>query len=217
MYVSEIWRYPVKSLRGEELPETEIRKSGLPGDREIVIFSPAGRVVTSRTKPKLLGLRGELGRDGITRINGHPWDSEEAGELVREATGEPSALVRHLSVERFDVLPLLVATDGAVQHLGIDRRRLRPNIVIGGVSGLEERNWPGRILAIGDVQISIVKLRERCVMTTYDPDTQAQDRSVLVRIVKEFDGTMALDCAALRGGRIRVGDPVHLLAPEGES
>lgn len=217
MFVSEIWRYPVKSLRGEELSDAEITKSGIPGDREIVVLSPTGRVVTSRTKPKLLGLRGGLRSDGITRINGYPWNSEEASKLVSAATGEPSALVRVPGVERFDVLPLLVASDGAVQHLGVDRRRLRPNLVIGGVPGLEERNWPGRIMTIGAVQISLVKLRARCVMTTYDPDTQAQDRSVLVRIVKELKGTIALDCAVLRGGRIRVGDPVQLLAPGGAS
>jgi hypothetical protein len=32
-------------------------------------------------------------------------------------------------------------------------------------------------------------------MTTYDPDTLRKDRSVLKRIVDEFDGRMALDCA----------------------
>jgi hypothetical protein len=48
-------------------------------------------------------------------------------------------------------------------------------------------------------------------MTTYDPDTQEQDLSVLRRIVSEFGGKMALDCAVVRGGRIAVGDPVDLL------
>jgi len=44
--------------------------------------------------------------------------------------------VRDDGVERFDVLPLLVATDGAIRALATDRRRLRPNIVIAGVEGL---------------------------------------------------------------------------------
>ena len=51
-------------------------------------------------------------------------------------------------------------------------------------------------------------------MTTYDPDTQAQDLSVLRRIVDEFGGRMALDCAVVRGGLIRVGDPVELSEQE---
>jgi len=35
MHVSEIWRYPVKSLKGERLQETEITKVGIPGDRRL--------------------------------------------------------------------------------------------------------------------------------------------------------------------------------------
>jgi hypothetical protein len=48
-------------------------------------------------------------------------------------------------------------------------------------------------------------------MTTYDPDTLVPDPGVLRRIVREFGGSMALDCAVEAGGRVRVGDPVVLL------
>jgi len=34
---------------------------------------------------------------------------------------------------------------------------------------------------------------------------------VLFRIVKEFDGTMALDCSVVTPGKIRVGDPVTVV------
>ena len=36
------------------------------------------------------------------------------------------------------MLPLLVATDGAVAAFGRDVRRLRPNVLIGGVEGMDE-------------------------------------------------------------------------------
>src|SRR5262249_50632255 len=52
---------------------------------------------------------------------------------------------------------------------------------------------------------------ERYVMTTYDPDTQTQDPRVLRRIVREFGGTMALDCAVEVGGAVCLGDLVVLL------
>jgi hypothetical protein len=48
-------------------------------------------------------------------------------------------------------------------------------------------------------------------MTTYDPDTQAQDLSVLQRIVDDFGGRMALDSAVVAEGTIAVGDRVELL------
>ena len=47
-------------------------------------------------------------------------------------------------------------------------------------------------------------------MTTWDPDTQEQDLSVLRRIVQDFGGTMALDSAVVSGGTITVGDLVEL-------
>jgi len=211
MRVAEIWRYPVKSLKGERVQETEVSVNGIPGDREIVVLNESGRIVTSRSRPKLLALQGQLGADGMITISGLPWDSPDALALVREATGEPAQLVQVPQPQAFDILPLLIATDGAARFLNIDHHRLRPNIFLADVPDLEERQWPGRVLKIGEVRIEMVKLRERCVMTTYDPDTQVQDRSVLLRIVRELDGTAALDCSVIEPGMVRVGDQAEVL------
>jgi MOSC domain-containing protein YiiM len=48
-------------------------------------------------------------------------------------------------------------------------------------------------------------------MTTYDPDTQVQDVSILRRIVRERGGRLALDCRVIEPGRVAVGDPVEVL------
>ena len=212
MHVSEIWRYPVKSLKGERLKETEITSLGIPGDRQIaVVRTINGRFLTSRSKPKLLGLQGSINANGIATINGHPWNSAEALRLVHEAAGEPVTLQQIPAPQAFDVLPLLIATDGAARYLNIDHRRLRPNILLADVPELEERNWPGRIVAIGDVRIHAEKLRDRCVMTTFDPDTQVQDPAVLLRIVRELDGSTALDSSVITPGRIHVGDSAAII------
>ena len=62
-----------------------------------------------------------------------------AAALVRLAAGADAQLAILDTPARFDVLPLLVATDGAIRTFGRDGRRLRPNIVLGGVDGLAER------------------------------------------------------------------------------
>jgi uncharacterized protein YcbX len=212
MHVSEIWRYPVKSLKGERLQETEITKVGIPGDRQIaVVRTINGRFLTSRSKPKLLGLQGSINANSVPTINGYPWNSAGALQLVLEAAGQSVTLQQIPAPQAFDILPLLVATDGAARYLNIDHRRLRPNILLADVPELEERNWPGRIIAIGDVRIHAEKLRDRCVMTTFDPDTQAQDPSVLLRIVRELDGSTALDSSVITPGKIRVGDQAHII------
>ena len=208
MFVKELWRYPVKSLAGEQISEARIDPLGIVGDRQILVRNSRGKVLTSRTHHRLLGLKGTLDGHGRARISGYAWDSPEALHLVRQAAGPDAELLKYEGVERFDVLPLLTATDGAIEHMGIDGRRLRPNIVIGGVEGLEERTWPGRRLRIGDAVIHVAQLRGRCVMTTYDPDTLKQDLNVLKSIVSELKGTMALDCAVESEGLVRVGEPV---------
>jgi uncharacterized protein YcbX len=211
MRVAELWRYPVKSLGGERLDRAEVSANGIAGDRVVHVRNARGRVVTARTHPHLLALHATLGADGEPLIDGRPWTSPESAAAVQDAAGAGATLAPHDGPERFDVLPLLVATDGAIAALGVDGRRLRPNLVIAGVPGLLERRWPGRRLRIGEVVIALEKLRGRCVMTTYDPDTQAQDLSVLQRIVDDFAGHMALDSAVLAGGTVAIGDPVELL------
>lgn len=211
MIVKELWRYPAKSMAGERVAEELATREGFADDRKVLVVGANGRVVTARTHHKLLGLKGSLAPDGTPLINGHRWDSAEAAALVAPIAGVGAKLIHHDGVERFDVLPLLVATDGAIEHMGFDGRRLRPNIVIGGVEGLAEREWPGRRLRIGGAVVQPAQLRGRCVMTTYHPDTLVQDRGVLKQIVTELDGVMALDTAVLEEGLIRVGDPVELL------
>ena len=217
MYVAELWRYPVKSLAGEQLQDAELREDGIHGDRRVLAYNEkTRRLITSRTHPKLLGLKATIDSNGKALINGRPWDDPESALAVMLAAGPHARLIEWDGSERFDVLPLLVATDGAIQAFGYDHRRLRPNIVIGGVQGLAEREWPGRRARIGGAVIEFAKLRGRCVMTTYDPDTLEQDIRVLRHIVNEFDGTLALDTAVIKPGRIAVGDKVEFLAQDQE-
>jgi hypothetical protein len=211
MWIAEIWRYPVKSMAGENLQRAEIRRDGIRGDRVVHVGDGRGRMITARTRPRLLLFRATLGADGEPLVDGRPWRSEEVAREVRAAAGGAARLERYDGPERFDVLPLLVATDGAIAAFGFDRRRLRPNLVIGGVEGLAERGWEGCVLRAGTARIAVRDLRQRCVMTTFDPDSVEQDARVLRRIHREFGGLLALNCHVLQEGAVTAGDPVELL------
>ena len=215
LHVAGLWRYAVKTLAGEPLVAAAIGADGIPGDRIVRVRGPEG-VRTSRRHYRLLGLRGTLGPDGRPRVNGHPWDSPAALALVKAAAGDDAWLEPAEGPERFDVLPLLVATDGAVAAFGRDVRRLRPNILIGGVRGLDEREWPGAELHIGDAIVRLDSLRPRCPMTTVDPDTLDRDPEVLRDIGRRFGGRLALNAVVERGGTIRVGDAVRLVIERGD-
>jgi len=208
--VAELWRYPVKSLAGERLSTALIRHDGIAGDRLVRVRGPEG-VRTARRQYRLLGLRGTLDAEGHPRIADHPWNSPDALALVKEAAGADAWLEAYDDVDRFDILPLLVATDGAIAAFGRDLRRLRPNIVIGGVDGLDERDWPGAELHIGEVIIRLDALRGRCHMTTIDPDTLEVNPAILRDIVRRFDNKLALDAEVVHAGTIRVGDAVTIV------
>jgi hypothetical protein len=211
LYVAGLWRYPVKTLAGESLSAADVGFDGISGDRGVRVLGPEG-VRTSRRHYHLLGLHGALSQKGHALINGHPWDSPEALALVRRAAGDAAWMEAAEAHHRFDVLPLLVATDGAVAAFGRDVRRLRPNLLIGGVDGLGERAWPGAELHIGRVIVRLDSLRSRCPMTTVDPDTLDRDPEVLRDIGRRFGGRLAVNAAVTRPGRIAVGDPVTLIA-----
>ena len=208
--VEGLWRYPIKSLAGEALASAELTPSGIPGDRVVLVRGPEG-TRTSRRHYRLLGLRGTLDSVGTPLVNGIPWYHDAALALIRDAAGADAWLEAAEPADRFDVLPLLVATDGAVAAFGRDIRRLRPNLLIGGVAGQQERQWPGSELHIGDAVIGLDSLRPRCPMTTVDPDTLERDPGVLRDIGRRFGGRLALNAEVLRSGLVRLGDPVtHL-------
>ena len=210
MTIAAIWRYPVKSMAGEPLRAAQLTSMGLAGDRVVQVYDRHGRIVTARTFPRLLRLRATLGIDGEPLVDGLPWQSREVGQRV-EAAVEPGArLARSEGAERFDILPLLVCTDGAVSIFGRDVRRLRPNLIISGVEGLDERRWLGTVLRLREAEVGLVDLRGRCVMTTYDPDTSEQDPQVLRDIVRRFGGKICLNARVTRAGHIEAGESVEL-------
>jgi uncharacterized protein YcbX len=212
MKVAEIWRYPVKTMAGEKLKRASIGPLGVEGDRIVHVKDARGHVITSRSHPRFLGHKATLDLDGEPLVDGRPWSSPEVAAEVADIVGPGAKLVRYDGAERFDVLPLLVATDGAIAAFGHDRRRLRPNIVIGGVEGLAEREWPGGCLRVGKALIGVQDLRLRCIMTAYDPDTLVRDKEITRDIYRRFDGKLALNCFVIEGGEIIVGNEVRLLS-----
>jgi uncharacterized protein YcbX len=207
--LGQLWRYPVKSMAGEQLAATALTANGIPGDRALWVRGPEG-VRTARRQYRLLGLHATYSPEGEVLVNGQAWDSSSVASLVQEAAGDDAWLERAPVGEQFDILPLLVATDGAIAAFGRDVRRLRPNLVIDGVPGLTETTWEGATLHVGPATIHLDSLRARCPMTTVDPDRITRDPEVLRDIGRRFGGKLALNAAVVHAGHVVVGAPVQL-------
>jgi MOSC domain-containing protein len=213
MTVAAIWRYPVKSMAGERLTRAEIAADGIVGDRVVQVYDRHHRLATARTFPRLLRMSATLGPDGEPLVDGRPWRSPEVAAWIEAAVGPGARLRRFDGPERFDILPLLVCTDAAVSRFNRDVRRLRPNLLIGGVDDAAEPDWQGATLEMRDATVHLADLRARCVMTTYNPDTIEQDPGVLRAIVRQFGGRLCLNARVDRPGLVDQGDVVELLVP----
>jgi len=69
LMVTDLYRYPVKSCRGERLPAVPVEPWGLAGDRRWMIVDPGGEVVTARERPRLLLVTPHVA-DGFLRLTG---------------------------------------------------------------------------------------------------------------------------------------------------
>ena len=210
MTVTAIWRYPVKSMGGERVGSTELTETGLVGDRVVQVYDRHGRVVTARTFPRLPRLHATLGIDREPLVDGLPWRSREVGELVEAAVGPGARVERFDGPERFDILPLLVCTDGAVSMFGRDVRRLRPNLIVGGVEDFLRSALTDTLVEPG-AWTCMKELLDTRAMHASDPT----DRSLLQRIA-------ARDTAALaelydRHGRLLFGLILRIVRDRGEA
>jgi len=208
--VAELWRYPVKGLRGERLERLEIAADGIPGDRGLTVTDERG-IVTGRRKQRMVGLPATLDEAGVPHIAGSPWDSAEAAAAVREVAGASAKISRPLGGHEFDAHPLLLVTDGAINQFGYDHRRFRPNVFVTGADGPVEQDWIGREVRIGEVLLRVVEPCERCVVTTIDPDTIEVDLDVLRRVRAEAGAVMGVYCSVVEPGIVKAGTPVQVM------
>jgi uncharacterized protein YcbX len=139
--------------------------------------------------------------------------SNYVGRLMRLARlDEPGTLVDE---------PVTLVSIASVEELGrrggrasLDPRRFRMTFELDGCSAHEEDGWSGRRVGVGEAELDIGGPVPRCVITTLDPDTGAQDFSTL-RVIAGYreltpDGEVpfGLYAKVTRPGTVRVGDRV---------
>jgi hypothetical protein len=77
--VKEIWRYPVKSMRGERLDQCMISGKGLTGDRGWTVRDDTVKEIRSgRTMPGLLDCTAEY----LTEPRGEPYPINHRGQTT---------------------------------------------------------------------------------------------------------------------------------------
>lgn len=233
MQVTELWRYPVKSLQGERLTSADVAPEGLAGDRQWALFDVAtGLGLTARRMPHLLFLSGRLRPDSTVEVVhpdgsvtsddavlsgwlGRPVTLRAAAEVPGERRYENPGEVGEAGEYDWDVFP---GARGAFHDssrtrvslvstgtLGTwDRRRFRANVVL---SGAGEDALVGLRVRLGGSELEVVTQVQRCVMVTRpQPGGIGGDTGVLRTIHRQRDGCLAVGALVTRPGTVAVGD-----------
>jgi uncharacterized protein YcbX len=207
--VDRLTIYPIKSLDGRSVESVSIvENGGLAGDREFALFDAEDNYVNGKREQQIHRIRADYEATGeridtvrlsTAETESHRFAVDELGDSeavdwLSEQVGYPVSLARDPAGGFPDDTtasgPTIISTatietvaswfDG-ISTEGM-RRRLRPNIELGGVPAFwEDHLFTDRShhveFAIGDISFRGVNPCQRCVVPSRDPDTG-----------KEYDG-----------------------------
>ncbi len=228
--VAELWRYPVKSLLGEQLQQAEVESRGVIGDRLYAVTDRDGKLgsgKTSRRFRRLDGLFELQARSGgerplVTLPDGRELEAggAELDAFLSERYADNLRVLQEDGVPHHDAAPLHLLTTSSVRWLRsilsascIDVRRFRPNVLLETAGAeLAEDAWVGRRFALGGTVIRVIDRTERCVMTTNAQSELPKDPAVLRAVTELNDACLGIYASVERGGIIRVGDAVRALS-----
>jgi uncharacterized protein len=225
--VSGLWRYPVKSLRGERVEVSEISRAGLVGDRAFGIVDEAtGHVLTARREPRLLFATARW-HDGDVEITGPedlPLDTDDAlsrwlSRRVRLArAGARGGVYENPRNSEHETDWVTWQGPGHAWH---DSGRTRVSLVSTGTLGTwaperfrsnvlleggREDALVGEQVRLGTATLDVTVRVGRCVMVTRAQPGLEVDRDVLRSIHRERAGDLAVGALVVEPGVVAVGD-----------
>jgi uncharacterized protein YcbX len=224
-----LWRYPVKSMAGEPLPEIEASWHGFAGDRRWAFVREG---VTQSGFPWLtLRERGDMSHYYPSFVD--PANPDQSPVTVRAPSGMiydvmDAALAaelhplgaRVIKQNRgiFDTFPLSVITTQSITWLSkqvdarLDVKRFRPNILIAASEPVPfvEDGWVGRMLRVGGMTVRVDKRDSRCAVITIDPLTTERNPTILRTVAQDRGGCIGVYGTTVQPGRISVDDPVFI-------
>jgi uncharacterized protein len=235
--IEAIFRYPVKSMRGESLDAATLGWHGLDGDRRLAfrrLDDRSGNGFPWLSASRLPGLilftpqprddgNGEAPPTHVRTPDGQvmPVFGDELAEEVGRRHGAPVQMMQ-LRHGIFDDATISVISSETVREIGrlagtpADVRRFRPNIVVRSTRAVpfEEDEWLGGVLTFGDAAdapaVTVTMRDARCVMVNLDPDDGSAASEVLKAVVRANQNNAGLYATVTRSGRLAVGQTIVL-------
>jgi uncharacterized protein YcbX len=228
--IRQLWRFPVKGMRGEALRSAVVDFDGMAGDRVLGLYEPGtDKAVWGGSHPKMMGWEAAwpaqcgcadavAGDPVLYEPGGAAWavdDAELPGRLA--ATIDAAQGVELRKVKR-DYGRMLVVFEASMRRLSEERgreievERFRPNVLVStdlepyAEASLE----PGTPIRLGGREFTVQKPCERCVLPSWDPNgSNERDKDLHKHIVRELGNHFGIYVRIDETARIAVGDPVE--------
>ena len=227
--VTQLHRWPVKSMGGEPVAELAIDRRGGAGDRAHAVFDVhkgVPRRLTAREAPRLLAWHavypdgaGDPPDPLLAAPDGTRWAWSDPGlaaalsrDLGREVTlhSDP-ALQQDLPDSLLITVQSTLDAVAAELETDLDLRRFRTNLHLElDADAFAEEGWEGRRLHVGDASLELLHPCERCAIPTRDPDTQEKWPQLLRHLAARHSNRFGINARPLGAATIRVGDAVEL-------
>jgi uncharacterized protein YcbX len=234
-HVEAIFRYPVKSMRGEPLVAATLGWHGIDGDRRLAYRRFDARDgfpwLTASKFPDLILFtpqRREDGNDEALPTHVLTPDGDVLpmfGDALAAEIGRRSGIAVEMMQLRhgiFDDACISVITSDTVFQVcrlaneSADVRRFRPNIVVRSARAVpfEEDEWLGGVLTFGDADdapaVAVTMRDVRCAMVNFDPDGGSPAPEMLKAAVRANQNNAGIYGTVTRIGRLAVGQTVVL-------
>lgn len=235
--MTQVWRYPVKSLQGERVDAVPVTAEGLEGDRRFAIFDEqTGFGLTARRVPQLLFASARARADGgveITLPDGTVAADDAAlsewlGRRVTLLSAAAEVARRYENPADFEheatsAWEPFNGSKGAFHDSSRAQlslvsgatigdwapRRFRANVIL---DGTDEDRLVGSQVAVGGAVLDVRMRIQRCVMVTRPQHGDVErDLDVLRSIHREREGCLAIGATVARAGALSVGDALDVV------
>jgi uncharacterized protein YcbX len=227
--IDALFRYPVKSMRGESLETATLGLHGIEGDRRFALRKAEDHSgfpwLTASKLPSLVRYAPiDSGSEPPTHVRSPegedlPVFSPELAAEIAGRYGSPVEMLhmRHGIFDDASLSVIALQTIAEISRLaGVasNVRRFRPNVALKltNPEPFQEDRWHGGILFFGDgtdaPALSLTMHDIRCVVVNVDPDTAKLNSEVLKVIVRENQTKAGIYGTVMRTGKIAVGQKV---------
>jgi hypothetical protein len=233
-------RYPVKSMKGEDLRTVSVTKYGISGDRTYAFIDENAQDkkfpwMTARQAHEMLLFEPSFADASLSRVivktpEGARFDVEDSVfEEFLERRFNRGLVLRHdTSGGCQDSKPVSLFGMSTVRALSeevgiqLSRERFRANLYVQWNGEIDkpffEDSLVGRTLVIGsEVRLRVVKKDSRCVIPTLDPQTGIPLPEVLKNISQNHGGCAGVYAVVESEGVLKLSDPIQIVDAQNKS